>query len=299
MAAGKQPVPPRKTKGQGRAPVDTVSAIILGAVQGLTEFLPISSSGHLVVAQWLLGFKEPEVFFDVVLHLGTFCAVLIVFRKSIAEIVLEFFDICRVLSGKKPLPEGQSLRVFLTQSVVGKVIIGTIPAGIVGLVFKHQIEELFASPLLVGINFFITGALLILTRWAPIYPRAYFPAPTPLHALVIGVAQAVAILPGISRSGSTISVALITGCSRPASGTFSFLLFIPAVLGAMILEMRHAVHNSIPAVSLAAGFLTSFAVGYIALTVLIKTVLQGSFYRFGFYCFFAGAVTLILVFLGH
>jgi undecaprenyl-diphosphatase len=279
--------------------LNTLDALILGAVQGLTEFLPISSSGHLVVAQWLLGFKEPEVFFDVVLHIGTFCAVLIVFRKNVAEILLEFFDICKVLAGKKRLPPGQTLPVFLVNSMVGKVVIGTIPAVIVGFFFKDQIEELFASPFIVGINFLITGFILLMTRWAPIYPQTYFPLPTSLHALVIGIAQAIAILPGISRSGSTISIALITGCSRPASGTFSFLLFIPAVLGAAVLQMRHVVHNIIPFVSAVTGFLSAFVVGYIALKVLLKTVLQGSFYKFSFYCFFAGIVTLVLVFIRH
>lgn len=277
--------------------MDVISALILGAVQGITEFLPISSSGHLVVAQWLLGFKEPEVFFDVILHLGTFFAVLIVFKKEIQAILSECFYILKVLTGGLSTPEGKGRWEIICSSMAVKVVIGTLPAVFVGLLLKRQIEELFASPLVVGINFFITGVLLFLTRWAPIYPRASFNVPTPLHAIVIGIAQAIAISPGISRSGSTIAVALMTGCSRASAGTFSFMLFIPAVIGAMTLEVPHIAKNDISFTGLAVGFLSSFAVGYVALRILIRTVIRGSFYRFGFYCLGAGVVTLLLVFL--
>ncbi|MCX7821829.1 MAG: undecaprenyl-diphosphate phosphatase [Syntrophobacterales bacterium] len=276
--------------------MDIFSAFILGILQGVTEFLPISSSGHLVVAQWLLGFKEPEVFFDVVLHMGTFLAVIIVFRRDLSTLFFEALEILRILIKKSYTTKGYTLFRFIAETMIGKVIVGTIPAVVVGFFFKDQIETLFASPFIVGINFFITGALLILTRWAPIYPKGYFNEPTYLHALIIGIAQAIAIAPGISRSGSTISTALITGCSQRASGTFSFLLFVPAVLGAITLEIPNiGSSNNIPPTALIVGFLTSFIVGYTSLKLLLRTVLKGSFYRFGFYCFVVGIVTLLIV----
>ncbi len=268
-------------------------AAVLGVVQGITEFLPISSSGHLVIGQAILGMREPTVFFDVALHVGTLFAVLLVLRAPIAAVCAEAIALVMTVSrGKKSL---SSLLTTFRDSTIGHLCIGTIPVTIVGFTLRHRIEELFASPLCVGISFLITASFLFITRFAPIYPKRHFPSMTWRHALFVGLIQALALAPGISRSGSTISAALITGCERRQAGQFSFLLFIPAVIGALILEGSHVHPQQIPWGEVIVGMLSSFLAGIIALRILLSTVVRGSFYRFAFYCAAMGITTIVTV----
>ena len=186
-------------------------AIIFGIVQGITEFFPISSSGHLVILQALMGLKEPQLAFDIFLHLGTLLSILIFFRK----------DILRLF--------GEDKRLFLL------LVIASIPTFIIGFLFKDTVERFFAMPKVVGSMLGLTGAWLVLaslyTKRQPVKK-----GPGILNSILIGIAQGVAIMPGISRSGATIATGILTGLDRELSFKFSFLLAIPAILGASILK---------------------------------------------------------------
>ncbi|MBN1433555.1 undecaprenyl-diphosphate phosphatase, partial [Candidatus Fermentibacterales bacterium] len=211
-----------------------LEAAALGALQGLTEFLPVSSSGHLVLGRAMLGIPPGGVTFEVVVHLGTMAAILMVFGR----------DLLSLLSGAARL-EATSLRML------GVLAAASVPAALAGLLLRSSIEGLFGSPVLVSVMLLVTGTLLWITRFAPradvpIAPRADVPAPGPAHGecspgfsrgLAIGVAQAVAIIPGISRSGATIAAGLMVGVERRAAAEFSFLLAIPAIAGAALLDL--------------------------------------------------------------
>lgn len=247
------------------------TAILLGFVQGLTEFLPISSSGHLVLLQNTLGFAEPPVFFDVLVHVGTLLAVLVFFRKELKEVI-----------GEKVVVRG--------------VLVGTVPIVVVGLAVQPFIEEIFGSLLLTGLAYFFTAGLLwwsrrfestgtVLVNHVKISARS---------ALVIGLFQAVAVLPGVSRSGSTIVGGLSQGFSREAAFKFSFYLAVPAILGALVLQIKDLTTIALSAADLL-GMLTAFVVGYAALLVLKKVLLSGKLYLFSFYCAFLGLLALALL----
>lgn len=203
-----------------------LQSIFLGVVQGLTEFLPVSSSGHLVFFQSLMGLKEPPIFFDVMLHIGTLLAVVVYFWTDICEIAQ---GLGAVLKRKhKNLPQ---VKLFLL------IILASIPTGLMGILFKDWFESFFSRPKLVGGMLLITGLVLWLTRFTkkegkPLGRMGW------IDAILIGIAQGFAILPGISRAGATISTGLFCGLDRELSGKFSFLLSIPAILGATLLEFR-------------------------------------------------------------
>ena len=247
-------------------------AIILGIVQGLTEFLPVSSSGHLVLLQRVFNIKEPSLFFDTMLHLGTLTAVFAVLWKDIWDII------------KKPF---QKLTFFL--------ILATIPAVIAALTFKDSIEEIFISAKFLGICFLVTCALLVTAEM--LSGRAKMSGNLKkakemnwIHALIIGVMQAFAIPPGISRSGATISGALFCKLDREAAARFSFLLSIPAILGAAALQTKDLIKNnaanfeySISAAAVVAGTLTSAVVGFFAVKFMLKIIKEKSLYGFAVY----------------
>ena len=216
--------------------MEIFNAVILGIVQGLTEFLPVSSSGHLVLLQKIFDVKEPELFFDTMLHFGTLIAVFIVLWKDIWELI------------KKPI-----------QPLTGYIILGTIPAVIAALLFRKPIENLFTSAQFLGICFLITTALLISAEL--LYRRAKNTTENKslsgmnwLDALLIGLMQAIAIPPGISRSGATISGALFRRLDRDSAARFSFLLSIPAILGAVALHSKDLVKDLISKSPLPQGF---------------------------------------------
>jgi undecaprenyl-diphosphatase len=254
--------------------LNTVEAIILGAVQGLTEFLPVSSSGHLVLFQNLFGLKEPELLFDICLHVGTLLAVIIVFYREILEILIALFQIpsrMRMAGGLKPLCQSDpAIRMALL------IVIGSIPTAIIGLLFKEITDQLFGSIAVVGFMLLVTGTMLWLTRnirgdGRPVTQTTF------KDVLIIGIVQGLAILPGISRSGSTISTALFLGVDRKVAGRYSFLLSIPAIVGALVLGIdTPELHTTIPISTIVVGSVVSAVVGWLALVILLRVVDRGS-----------------------
>jgi undecaprenyl-diphosphatase len=249
-----------------------IDAFILGVLQGFTEFLPISSSGHLVIGQQLLGLELPGNVFEVVVHVGTLLSVLVVFWK----------DIWRLLS---TLTEKQTQVYLLT------LIVGTLPAVIGGLSFKTTLEGLFDNVTYVALALFVTGVILISTRWI-----SHREGELSLgRGFMVGVAQMVAIIPGISRSGVTISMGLFLGVSAEEVARFSFLLAVPAIAGAGLLtwlDLSQQTISPIPIPALFTGFVSSFLMGWIALKWLLGMLASGRFYWFGVYCIFVALITL-------
>ncbi|WP_319521818.1 undecaprenyl-diphosphate phosphatase [uncultured Desulfosarcina sp.] len=276
--------------------MNTIEAIVLGVIQGLTEFLPVSSSGHLVLFQNLFGLKEPELLFDICLHVGTLTAVLIVFYREILEILTALVQIpirLRSAGGIANLmARDRSIRMALL------IVVGSIPTAIIGLLFKEITDRLFGSLTIVGCMLLITGMLLWLTRIIRSEGRPVEQT-TLKDAIVIGIVQGLAILPGISRSGSTIAAALFLGVNRTVAGRYSFLLSIPAIVGALVLSLdTPELHTQIPLGTILAGSVVSAAVGWIALVILLKVVDRGQLHRFAPYCWIVGVITLAIAWMG-
>ncbi len=270
--------------------MDTLSAVALGILQGITEFLPVSSSGHLVIGQHLLGWQEPNLFFDVSLHVGTFLAVALVFRRDIVFLVQGGLKWLRHPLADHSYPRDEARRLFTL------VLWGTIPTVILGFAFKDLFERLFTSVTAVGFSLLVTGTLLWLTRRKV---SSWGKGPFDIrfrHAALIGLVQGLAITPGISRSGSTIAVALLLGFQREWAGRFSFLLFVPAVLGAMLLESLHLKAIPNPVGPVLWGTVAAAITGYVALRFLLATVRRGRFHLFAPYCWALGAVCLAFMF---
>lgn len=260
--------------------------MILGFLQGLTEFLPLSSSGHLALYQKLSGIAEIQMLFDVMVHLGTLLAVLVVFRS---EIIILISDIWRTLIGQTPRDQ-TSLRLALLLTV------GTIPAVVFGFVWKDNVEALFVVPFYIGFAFLFSGSLLWISQF-PLRPPRNIAGTTWTDALVIGLGQAVALIPGISRSGTTISIALLMGLDRRLAARYSFLLAIPAILGAVVVQVGGA--DDIPAehwAEIATGTFVAAASGYFALKLLLRIVVTGKLSNFSYYCWGMGLLTLGCVF---
>ena len=263
--------------------MNPLSAIILGIVQGLTEFLPISSSGHLVLAQNLLGHKEPALLFDVAVHLGTLVAVVVFYRNDLLRLFKSLPSL------KKP-----DFKNNTDHNLLAALFVITLITGVVGLTGKDFFESLFASVSFVCSMLIVTGVVLLLTRAVPgSDTKKTVSLP---KALVIGVAQSLAILPGISRSGSTIAAALFLKTGREEAARLSFLAMIPAALGAAILTAKDvASTESATLVASAIGIVVSAVVGYFALVILIRFVQSGKLYLFGPYCIGVGILGLLLL----
>lgn len=269
--------------------MDLIQAILLGILQGITEFLPVSSSGHLALARALLGRElMPGITFEVVVHFGSFCSIIVYFRARIAEIIRDLVNSFSMEGIKtKRFLHDQSTRFSMI------IIISMIPAMIVGFTLKDQIEELFLNPVVVSIMLLVTGTLLFLTRFVK-NPKSEVDVK---RGILMGVAQACAIIPGISRSGSTISVGLFSGVNRDSVANFSFLMVLPVLAGAMLLEVLEIMEHGIEyaaAFNLFAGFLASFISGYIALKYLIILLKREKFHYFSFYCWAVGIAGLII-----
>ncbi len=267
-------------------------AILLGAVQGLTEFLPISSSGHLVLFQQLLGFRQPEILFDVCLHVGTLAAICVVFFKDIVQILTTVLRLRSKSSAAGGLPN--LYRTDETVRIAALIVIGSLPTAVLGLLFHQFAERIFASVALVGVMLLVTGCLLWFTRRAVGHSRPVLRL-TAKDALLVGLAQGMAVLPGISRSGATISAALYVGVDRDTAGRYSFLLSIPAILGALVLEADASISQAnIPVGIMVVGATAAAVIGYAALRILLFVVHRGKLYRFAPYCWLAGATALLL-----
>ena len=260
-------------------------ALILGILQGLTEFLPVSSSGHLVLGQRILGLKEPELFFDVLLHVGTLAAVLTFYGKDLWRIARGW---CASLAGKDSDNDGARTGWLL--------ILGSVPAGIVGVFLGGLVEQMFASPRLAACALLVTGGILCLGEPKEGAGREEAEM-TAKDALIIGVFQAFAIIPGISRSGATIAAALMRGVAREQAARFSFLLSVPAIAGAFALKVKDLEgplgEKLLP---YAVGALAAGIVGATALGWLIRLVRGGNLARFRYYCWGAGALALLYLF---
>lgn len=271
-----------------------IQALFLGIVQGLTEFLPISSSAHLVFIQHLFHIKEPMLFFDIMLHLGTLASILIFFRNDLLKII-------RALMGVAHTEPGDAWQITQAQAwrYAAFVILGTIPAGIAGVLLGDVVESAFGGIRTAAVCLFVTGAVLFaVERARPGRSEAYEIAWTAI--LIIGLAQAVALLPGISRSGSTICAALFLGMNRNAAARFSFLLAIPAILGAAVLEGKDVFSSNQPLFigPTVLGAAAAFLVGLFALYLLIGMLRNGKLAVFAVYCWAVGALVLGLSFAG-
>ncbi len=251
---------------------DLLAAAILGLVQGLTEFLPVSSSGHLVLFQRWLPHPGDPIAFDLVLHLGTLVPVLGIFRRDVQMILND------VLRGEGPMMSRPGARLGLC------VVAGSVPTAIIGLALKDVFEQLFSHPTAVGVAFGVTGLVLLATRWAPKpLPVAEGGAMSVWKALVVGTVQGLAITPGISRSGSTIAAAMFLGVDRELAARFSFLLSVPAIGGAFLLSLRKLEPADMDFLPLAVGFVVAAISGWGALLVLLRLVRTGDFSRFAWY----------------
>jgi len=255
--------------------VELVKAIVLGIIQGFTEFLPISSSGHLVIGSQLLNFQEQGIVFDIFLHLGTLLAVVLVFRKELLAMTLA------PVSWITGNGDDESRMYFMWDVYV---VAATIPAVVVALFFKDVIEGLFTNLSLVYAMLLITAVIMVSTR----YLKERASTLNLPRSVVIGCAQACAIMPGLSRSGSTIFTGMALGINREIVARFSFIMSIPAILGAVVLQAPALIHSPPGAesiIQLAAGTVMSALSGYVAIVLLLDIVRKNRLQYFGYYCF--------------
>jgi undecaprenyl-diphosphatase len=275
----------------GMHSMDLPSSIFLGVVQGLTEFLPISSSGHLVLFQNLLGYREPALLFDVGLHVGTLAAVCLYFRTDLKNMATESWTFASQLRhGRKT---AKDLEHNAYASLTLWVVIGTLPTGLIGLFFRAPLERLFASLTAVGVMLLCTGTLLAAAKFIPVqYNRRRRVGL--FAALAVGAAQGLAIAPGLSRSGATIVCGMFFKLERDLAARFSFLLSLPAILGAMIIQLSNLDGTRINLLSWFLGFLTSALVGLVALKVLMTMIHKGKLFYFAPYCWALGLLVFWL-----
>ncbi|MCD6224934.1 MAG: undecaprenyl-diphosphate phosphatase [Deltaproteobacteria bacterium] len=271
--------------------MEPIHAIILGIIQGLTEFLPVSSSGHLVIFQNIFGLKEGALAFDINVHVGTLLVVLICFRKEILSIIISIFRSLNQLTGeKKSISEIYKDPDF---KLAFLIVAGSVPTGILGLMFHSLADSLFSSVAMVGLMLICTGFILWFTRYLQKTGRD-IDGFVVKDSLIIGLIQGLAIIPGISRSGSTIAAGLYLGLNRETAARYSFLLSVPAIIGAEILNIKNLPAGSlIPDNITLLGMLASFITGYSALKVLLFIVKKGNMHFFAPYCWIAGIAALV------
>jgi undecaprenyl-diphosphatase len=273
--------------------MDPIEAIILGIIQGLTEFLPVSSSGHLVLFQQLFGLKEAELFFDVCVHLGTLLAVIVVFHREIQNIIAALLRLVSITGKKEKFWQQVESDPDLKMALL--IIVGCIPTAVLGLMFHGIADQLFSSSFFTGLMLMVTGLLLWLTRRAKPGDRGTdIEGFSRTKALIIGMVQGLAIIPGISRSGSTISIGLLLGIDRETAARYSFLLSIPAIVGAGALSLKDGLSHADPAIRLSLwGAAAAALVGYGALKVLLSVVKKGRLYMFAPYCWLVGILAIL------
>jgi undecaprenyl-diphosphatase len=262
--------------------MEIYQGILLGIIQGLTEFLPVSSSGHLVLGQYFFNLTEPMLGFDISVHLGTLAAIVIVFFKDIKEICISVY---------KAIFSKSDIKLFLL------ILTGCIPTALIGFTIQIWEDVIFSSILLVGCMLIVTGIFLWLTRQKqePKDKKSMDISNFSFKAaFLIGVCQGIAVIPGISRSGATISAGLFAGLDRKTAAKFSFLLSIPAIVGA---ELLHLIKSTDQAIMITKatlfGTLASFITGYFALVILLKIINNGKLHFFAPYCTIAGFSVII------
>lgn len=257
--------------------MDTLQAILLGLVQGITEFLPVSSSGHLQIAKELLGVEiGNNVTFDVTLHAATVLSTMLILWQELWRLLKGLFS--RTFNDE--------------QAYVIKIVLSMIPAGVIGVLFADQIEALFSSLWFVGLMLLLTAALLTFAYYAKPRQKATIGY---RDAFLIGCAQALATMPGLSRSGTTIATGLLLGNDKSAVANFSFIMVIPVILGKMILDIASGemAAMSVPTEALVSGFLAAFVSGALACKFMIEIVKRGRLVWFAVYCAIVGAICLI------
>jgi len=251
-----------------------LQAVISGVVQGVTEFFPISSSGHLVLLHDIFGLERQMLTFDVFLHFGTILSVVVFFRRDISNMFKKDMKLLKF------------------------IVIASVPTFIMGMAFRGVIEKSFSTPSAVGYLLVLTGLFLLLASISAIYWKIVRRS-RPLgvkNSIVIGIAQGISVLPGISRSGATIGTALIAGLDEAEALKFSFLLSIPAVLGANVLKVRHIYGNLVSgdAVVYLAGAIAAAITGFLVIKALFGILRKNLFFLFGIYCILIGAAVIIL-----
>ena len=261
--------------------MNEIDAIILGVIQGLTEFLPVSSSGHLEITRELLDTNQlpsDNLLMTSVLHFATALSTILVFRKDIYDLIKGLFD-----------KENKT-----SKSYIIKILIAIVPAGLVGFLLSDKIEFLFSgNMMLVGIMLIITGTLLFLTK---ILKTKNFKISS-VHALIIGLSQAFAVIPGISRSGATICTSLFLGNNKSEAAKFSFLIVIPVIFGAILKDVLSGdiFDNEIKISILIIGFISSFLTGVLACKLMLKIVANNNLIYFSFYCFVLGIISIFII----
>ena len=261
--------------------MNEIDAIILGVIQGLTEFLPVSSSGHLEITREILDTNQlpsDNLLMTSVLHFATALSTILVFRKDIYDLIKGLFD-----------KENKS-----SKSYIIKILIAIVPAGLVGFLLSDEIEFLFSgNMILVGIMLIITGTLLFLTK---ILKTKNFKISS-IHALIIGLSQAFAVIPGISRSGATICTSLFLGNNKSEAAKFSFLIVIPVIFGAILKDVLSGdiFDNEIKISILIIGFISSFLTGVLACKLMLKIVANNNLIYFSFYCFVLGIISIFII----
>lgn len=255
-------------------------ALVLGIVQGLGEFLPISSSAHLVLIPWLFGWEDPGLTFDVALHMGTLLAVVLYFWKDWLKLIKAALQ--RRASDEK--------RIFWY------LVVATIPGGLFGLALEKKAETTFRSPLLIGVMMIVMGILLYLADRKRQIRK--IDTMTLADAIWVGLSQALAIIPGVSRSGSTMTTARFLDIKREDAARFSFLMSMPIILGAGVLKLRHLTMASIN-LPFSVGVISSFVVGILSISFLLQYLKTSNFGLFVGYRFLIGVIVIGLVLAGH
>lgn len=262
-------------------------SVLLGILQGFTEFLPISSSGHLALAQALFGYQESGLIFDVFVHFGTGLSVIVAFRKDIAGILTAFFrGVSQPSEWSALWNNDEEFRLNWL------ILIGIIPAGVIGLAMENYVDQAFQNPLFVGIMLLVTAAIL----WSSHYAKPNDAKIGIGKSIVIGFAQALAIIPGISRSGTTITAGLWLKIKPEKAAKFSFYLAIPVILGASLIQFLDVMSVGLPAdqiIALVAGTIASFLSGWLAIIFLMDLLRKGKFSWFAIYCAVVGGITII------
>jgi len=266
-----------------------IDALILGLIQGLTEFLPVSSSGHLVLGQQVLGILLTDnITFEVFVHFGTLFSILAIFWRDVWQI---FSSLFQAVKRPKDIPLLMKENEHFKLAVL--ILVGSIPAAVIGLSFKPYVERAFADVGLVGVMLMITGLVLFLTRLAKPKPDKMVGWGT---AIIIGFAQALAIMPGISRAGMTISAGLFAGVAREQAARYSFLLALPAIFGATLLESFEITGQPMETefiMALVIGTVAAFFAGYVAIKTIFVVLKRDKFSYFSFYCLTIGLIVVL------
>ncbi len=267
--------------------MELIKALILGMVQGATEFLPVSSSGHLVLGSHILGFQEQGLVFDVLLHLGTLVSVVAVFRHELVTMAWAPF-----LWAQNKLAEED--RHYLLWDIY--VVVATIPIVLVGLLYKDQIQGLFTSVTIVCFMLILTGLMMITARFIPDRGRQV----SSWRAFLMGCGQAFAIIPGVSRSGTTIFTGMLLGINRETAARFSFIMSIPAILGAAVLNLGEVLAHPPQAGAVLiyiTGTVAAAITGYLAIILLLDVIKKNRLQWFGYYCLAVATAGLLLLYV--